>query len=117
MGVVYHSNYFVWFEVGRTDLLRDGGWTYRALEQEGFFLPVIEATCKFHQPAKYDDELDIRTTGALLSPARVKFDYEAVRSADGVVLATASTVHVSLDRDGTPCRLPDRVRGLFEAIS
>jgi acyl-CoA thioester hydrolase len=115
MRVVYHANYFVWFEVGRTDLLRQEGWTYRALEDEGFFLPVIEANCLFHQPAKYDDDIEIRTVGMLLSPARVKFEYEAVRAADSVVLARAYTVHASLDRHGRPCRLPERVQEVFLA--
>ena len=73
MGVVYYANYFVWFEVGRTDLLRDAGWSYRDMEAERLLLPVIEAHCAYRQSAKYDDELDVRTTGALLSPVRVKF--------------------------------------------
>ena len=73
MGVVYYANYFVWFEVGRTDLLRDAGWSYREMEAGGYLLPVLEAHCAYRQSAKYDDELDVRTTGALLSPVRVKF--------------------------------------------
>ena len=116
MGVVYHANYFVWFEVGRTDLLRSAGWTYKEMESEGFSLPVIEAHCEYKQPARYDDELEIRTTATLASPARVAFDYEVVRSADAqapVTLVTGRTVHATIDRDGRPCRLPERVKGLF----
>ena len=113
MGVVYYANYFVWFEVGRTDLLRDAGWSYRDLEADGYLLPVLEATCSYRQSAKYDDELDVRTTGTLLSPVRVKFLYDVVRPADAALLATGSTVHASLDRDGRPCRLPDRIRQLL----
>ena len=113
MGVVYYANYFVWFEVGRTDLLRDAGWSYRDMEAEGYLLPVLEANCVYRQSAKYDEELDVRTTGALLSPVRVKFVYDVVRSIDEVVLATGYTVHASIDRDGRPCRLPDRVRQLL----
>jgi acyl-CoA thioester hydrolase len=115
MGIVYYANYFVWFEVARTDLLRAAGWTYRAMESEGFFLPVIEASCQYLQPTRYDDELEVRTRGALLSPARVKFEYEVARPPDDGVLATGYTVHAALDRAGRPCRLPDRVRALFEA--
>ena len=85
MGVVYHANYFVWFEVGRTDLLRQLGWTYREMERAGVRLPVIEAHCAYHRPARYDDELEIRTTGRLVSPVRMAFDYEVVRRGDGVV--------------------------------
>jgi acyl-CoA thioester hydrolase len=114
MGVVYYANYFVWFEVGRTDWLRGSGWTYREMEAAGVSLPVVEAHCQYRQPAKYDDELEIRTTGSMASPIRLQFGYEIVRSADGVALATGRTVHASLDRDGRPCRLPDRARALFE---
>ena len=114
MGIVYYANYFVWFEIGRTDLLRSSGWSYREMETEGFSLPVIEAACDYRQPARYDDELEVRTTGTLLSPVRVRFDYEIVRSADGAALAGGRTVHASLDTDGRPRRLPDRVRDLFQ---
>ena len=110
MGVVYYANYFVWFEVGRTDLLRESGWNYREMETEGFTLPVIEAHCAYRESAKYDDELEIRTTGAMRSPVRVEFTYEIVRPADAATLATGTTVHATIDRNGRPCRLPARVR-------
>jgi acyl-CoA thioester hydrolase len=113
MGVVYHSNYFVWFEVGRTDLLRNNGWTYREMEAEGLSLPVIEAHAEYKQPARYDDELEIRVEAARVSPARVAFKYEVVRPADSQTLVIGHTVHVTVDRDGRPCRLPERVKGLF----
>jgi acyl-CoA thioester hydrolase len=113
MGVVYYANYFVWFEVGRTDLLRESGWNYREMEADGFGLPVIEACCTYRAPAKYDDDIDVRTTGALLSPVRVKFSYEVVRAADAATLATGTTVHATVDRNGRPCRLPSRVRTIF----
>jgi acyl-CoA thioester hydrolase len=115
MGVVYHANYFVWFEVGRTGLLRDSGWSYREMEAEGIGLPVIEAHCDYRQPARYDDELEVRTRGALISPVRVEFTYDLVRSIDGASLATGRTVHAALDREGRPCRLPPRISALFEA--
>ncbi len=110
MGVVYHSNYFVWFEVGRTDLLRVAGSTYRDLEKDGVFLPVIEAHCDYTQPARYDDDLEIRTAATLLSPARVAFTYEVVRPADNQIVATGRTVHAAVDRSGRPRRLPDRIK-------
>ena len=113
MGVVYYANYFVWFEVGRTDLLRQADWTYREMETEGFGLPVIEAHCAYRESAKYDDELEVRTTGAMLSPVRVTFTYEVVRPADAATLATGSTVHATIDRHGRPCRLPERVRAVL----
>ena len=113
MGVVYHANYFIWFEVGRTDLLRSAGWTYREMEADGFSLPVIEAHCEYKQPARYDDELEIRVEAALASPARVRFSYEVARPSDALTLVTGHTVHATIDRDGRPCRLPERVKGLF----
>jgi acyl-CoA thioester hydrolase len=114
MGVVYHANYFVWFEVGRTDLLRSTGWSYRALEAEGVSLPVIQAHCEYRLPARYDDELEIRTSGAVVTHVRVEFTYEIVRVADGALLVTGRTMHAALDRDGRPCRLPVRVRALLD---
>ena len=113
MGVVYYANYLLWFEVARADLLREAGWSYREMEADGYMLPVLEAHCMYRQPARYDDELDVKTTGALVSPVRVKFMYDVVRSADAVHLATGYTVHASIDRGGRPCRLPDRVRELL----
>ena len=113
MGVVYYANYFVWFEVGRTDLLRSAGWSYREMELEGFALPVIDARCTYRESAKYDDDIEIRTIGELLSPVRLQFNYDVVRMADEAALASGRTVHASLDRTGRPCRLPERVRGLF----
>jgi acyl-CoA thioester hydrolase len=113
MGVVYYANYFVWFEVARTDLLRDADWSYRSMETDGIMLPVIEAHCDYRQPARYDDELEVRTTAELVSPIRVAFAYEIVRPADETLLAEGRTVHAALDRDGRPCRLPARVRNLF----
>jgi acyl-CoA thioester hydrolase len=110
MGVVYYANYFVWFEVGRTELLRSLGGTYKDLEAEGIFLPVIEASCTYSQASRYDDELDIRTTGKLLSPVRMEFQYEVVRLADQVTTATGRTVHAALNGRGRPCRLPEKVR-------
>jgi acyl-CoA thioester hydrolase len=107
MGVVYYANYFVWFEVGRTDWLRETGWSYRAMEADGVALPVIEAHCDYRQPSRYDDELEVRTQATLLSPIRVRFDYEVVR--EGTVLTTGHTVHAAIDVNGKPCRLPGRV--------
>jgi len=113
MGVVYYANYFVWFEVGRTDLLRESGWNYRDMERDGFSLPVIEARCVYHASAKYDDDIEVRTTGMLRSPIRVQFTYQVVRVADAATLATGVTVHATLDSTGRPCRLPARVRSFF----
>ena len=113
MGVVYYANYLVWFEVGRTEWLRQVGWSYREMEEEGVALPVIAAHCEYRQPARYDDEIEIRTRASALSPIRVRFDYELVRQSDALVLAEGHTVHATLDTAGRPCRIPPRVRGLL----
>jgi acyl-CoA thioester hydrolase len=114
MGVVYYANYLIWFEVARTDLLRNAGWTYREMEEAGFSLPVIEAHCVYQQPARYDDELDVDTTGSRVSAVRVRFDYRVVRAESAVVLATGHTVHASLDPAGRPRRLPAQALVIFE---
>lgn len=113
MGVVYYANYLAWFEVGRCEWLRSLGWSYRDMEADGTLLPVIEAHCEYCQPARYDDEMEIRARGTLLSPVRVRFSYEVVRRSDGVTSAIGHTVHAATDVSGRPRRLPERVRALF----
>ncbi len=113
MGVAYYANYLVWFEVGRTDLLRSHGWSYKDMEAEGYSLPAVEAHCQYRASAQYDDDLQIRTTGALLSPVRLRFDYLVVRIHDETPLATGYTVHAAVDAAGRPRRLPDRVRAVL----
>ena len=113
MGVAYYANYFVWFEVARADLLRSLGWTYREMEGSGVSLPVIEAHCEYHRSARYDDELQVKTEGRMLSPVRMEFTYEVWRIADTVMAASGRTVHAALDGAGKPCRLPKRIREVF----
>ena len=113
MGVVYYANYLVWFEVARTDLLRSLGWSYREMEAAGVSLPVIEAQCEYQRPARYDDEIEVRTEGLMLSPVRVRFNYTVVRRSDAVVAAAGHTVHAAVTPEGRPCRLPERLRQVF----
>lgn len=113
MGIVYYANYLIWFEIGRTDWLRETGWTYREMEADGIQLPVIEAHCEYRQGARYDDDIEIRTRARKVSPVRLRFDYEAVRRVDSALLATGHTVHATIDRRGRPIRMPDRVKDLF----
>ena len=113
MGVVYYANYLVWFEVGRTEWLRDAGWNYRDMEEAGVSLPVIEAHCEYRQSARYDDEIEIRTRATVLTPVRLRFDYQAVRTAGEALVAEGHTVHAALGTNGRPCRLPARVRELL----
>ena len=113
MGVVYYANYLVWFEVGRTEWLREAGWTYREMEQDGVSLPVIEAHCEYRRAARYDDQLEIRTAATLMTPVRVRFDYEIRRGGEDGAIATGYTVHAAMDTNGRPCRLPASVRELL----
>ena len=110
MGIAHHAEYFAWFEVGRTDLLRQRGCTYRELEEQGLRFPVIEVAARYLKPARYDDVLEIRTRLTSLTPVRLSFEYEVHREGTAGPLATGSTVHASLDRDGRPRRLPDDLR-------
>jgi acyl-CoA thioester hydrolase len=114
MGVVYYANYLVWFEVARADLLRSLGWTYREMETAGVSLPVIEAHCNYQRPARYDDEIEVRTEGQMLSAVRMRFNYVVARGEDGVVSAAGHTVHAAVDSAGRPCRLPARVKQAFQ---
>jgi acyl-CoA thioester hydrolase len=113
MGVVYYANYFVWFEVARADLLRSLGWTYREMEASGVFLPVIQATCDYRRPARYDDDVDVRTIGRLTSHVRMEFEYEVRIQGQDDLLAVGRTTHAALDGVGKPCRLPARIREVF----
>lgn len=113
MGVAYHATYFAWFEVGRCELLRSRGWTYREMEGEGVRLPVIEASSEYLQPAVYDDELEVRARATVISRVRVAFDYEVARRVDGALLARGRTVHAAVNGNGRPCRLPERARILL----
>lgn len=104
MQVVYHGNYLNWFEIGRTEMMRDAGIPYRTFEEYGVLLPVIEAREFFHAPARYDDEIIVRTR---LQEARfkVKFEYQIVRGADHKVLVDGYTVHAWVNKQMKPVQL------------
>jgi acyl-CoA thioester hydrolase len=114
MGVAWHGSYFAWFEVGRTDLLRERGMTYREHEQQDLRLPVIEARASYRRPARYDDLLEIRTRVASHSGARVAFEYEVHCEGARDPLATGFTAHAAVDRRGRPPRLPPELRRLLQ---
>jgi acyl-CoA thioester hydrolase len=83
------------------------------MEHEGIILPVIEAHCEYHRPSRYDDELEVRTEGRMLSAVRLEFSYTVVRRGDHEVTASGRTVHAALNPSGRPCRLPPRIRQVF----
>jgi len=105
MSVVYHTNYLNWFEVGRTELIRAAGLSYRQLEEKGVLLPLTDANISYKKPAKYDDVVEIRTHVELISPLRLTFAYEIVRLPDEELLVTGKTMHVFTTTDLRPIRL------------
>jgi acyl-CoA thioester hydrolase len=115
MGVVYHTNYLVWCEIGRTELIRAlTGVSYAKLEEEGVLLAVAELSIRYHGAARYDNLIRVRTT---LSDARsrsVSFDYLITNAESGEKLASARTVLVSLDDAGRPVTMPSHLRGRLE---
>lgn len=113
MGVVYHGNYLPWFEVGRTTLLKEMGLSYREMEQQGYRLPVLEVTAKYHRPAVYDDTLTIVTRLQEVPVLRIRLEYEVRRGEE--LLATGETVHVFIDREGRPVRPPPNAVAVFSA--
>ena len=113
MGVVYYANYLVWFEVARADLLRSLGWTYREMEHAGVSLPVIEAHCEYRRPARYDDEIEIRTKGRMLSPVRMEFTLRGRAPRRPVRRGIGPHDSRRARSAGRPCRLPDRIRQVF----
>lgn len=98
MGIVYHSNYLIWFEVGRAELFREAGLPYTIFEEHGLGLAVIEASCKYRRSALYDDNLIIETRVESFSSRKVTFTYRVLR--DDIVLAQGKTVHVFINKDG-----------------
>jgi acyl-CoA thioester hydrolase len=104
MGLLHHANYFVYFEMGRTELLRQRGISYRDIEDSGHLLVVIEVGCKFKRPAYYDDLLTLRTTVERVTHVKIVHRYEVLR--DGVLLAEGHSTIACVDREGKPQALP-----------
>ena len=108
MGIVYHGSYLPWFEIGRTNLLKEYGVPYRQLEKDGYFLPVIEVQAKFHRPAVYDDTVTVITTLREKPSLRINLEYEIRRGDE--LLVTGKTMHAFIDREGRPVRPPTSFR-------
>jgi acyl-CoA thioester hydrolase len=113
MGVVYYANYIVWMEVGRVEYCKAVGFNYRDMEKDdGVLLAVVEAHCRYRSPARFDDEVIVRTTIQEATTRTVQFGYEMLRD-DGKPLATGHTKHIFLGRDFRPVHLPAKYRVLF----
>lgn len=116
MKVVYHANYLVWFEIGRTDYIRELGISYSHLEQMGVLLPVLEVQCKYIQAAKYEDELKVETTVSELKGVRLTFTYQVKRVKDDQLLAEGWTQHVFATADLKPVNLRSKMPELYRMI-
>lgn len=105
MGFLHHANYFTYFEIGRTELLRASGGSYRRMEESGLLAVVVHAECRYHRPARYDDLLRLRTRVMRVGPAKIEHEYTIAR--DGEPLATARVKLALVNRQGEVQRVPD----------
>lgn len=115
MGFAHHANYLVWFEAARTEFLRTSEYSYADFERQGIALPVVEATCRHHKPAHYDELLEVECTLVELTPARLTLAYRVVR--EGTLLAEGRTVHAFLGPEGRPVNLKKRAPQLWAVLS
>ncbi len=116
MGVVYYANYLVWFEIGRTDFCSQHGFAYRDMEREdGRYIMVAEARCRYKAPARYDDEIIVRTRLTGMRKRVLVFGYEVYKQLADELIAEGETVHVITDNEGHPCSLPEKYRDLLLA--
>jgi acyl-CoA thioester hydrolase len=114
MGVVYYANYYIWMEVGRVDLCKARGFNYRDMEiDDGIFLAVAESQCRYRYPARFDDEVVVKTWIESANARMVIFAYEIRLAEDDRVLATGSTRHVFVSRAMQRARLPEKYHALF----
>ena len=114
MGVVYHANYLVWCEMGRTDFIRRQGMSYADIERSGTLLAVSELTARFLGAARYEQLIRVTTTLAAIQSRSIVFDYLITNAESGTRLVTARTSLVSVDRDGRPKSMPPEIRRMFE---
>ena len=114
MGVVYHANHFIWFEVGRVELLRQLGFSYRDMEREdNCFIAVVDARCRYKAPVRYDEEILVRTWLRNIRESVIHFGYELVRVEDGALLAEGETTHIVADAEMRKAALPERYMKVF----
>jgi acyl-CoA thioester hydrolase len=117
MGVVYHSNHFIWFEVGRVELLRQMGFSYRDMEsQDNCFIAVAEAKCRYRAPVRYDEEVVVRTKLLNVRESVIHFGYELRRAEGDTLLAEGETTHIVTDAAMKIATLPDKYMKVFRAV-
>ena len=113
MGVVYYANYLRWFEMGRTELLRQLGAPYSSIEERGLFFPVTEVSSRYLKSARFDDEISVETIIQELGRATIVFAYRILRKVDDVLLVEGLTRHACLDGDGKVVRIPREIEQLL----
>jgi acyl-CoA thioester hydrolase len=114
MGVVYHANHFIWFEIGRVELLRQLGFSYKDMEQhDNCFIAVVDARCRYKAPARYDDQIVVRTWLKNIRESVIHFGYELVRMDDQTVLAEGETTHIVADAQMRKTVLPEKYMKAF----
>ncbi|MEV3109550.1 thioesterase family protein [Paenibacillus larvae] len=122
MGVVYHANYLIWLEVGRTEFIREMGYPYAKMEEQGLLLPVVETNLRYRRPAKYDDAITVYSRIESFTPSKIIFTYEIRRKAEaeqqnedpaGELLVIGTTVHVWINRSWNPVRIDKEAPELF----
>ena len=113
MGVVYHSNYFVYFEACRAELIRRLWKPYSQIEKDGYLLLVIEAFCHYHRGAEYDDVLTVRARVADFSDTRIRFEYQVFRNEGEAPLVEGFTEHCFADLKGKPRRMPEELKQIL----
>lgn len=117
MGIAYHANYLVWFEVARNEWFRASQVSYRTVESQGVLLPVIEVSCRYRSSARYDDLIEISIEISTLTPVRIEFTYRLVRTGDEVLLAEGKTMHAFVNREGRPVDLRKVNPQLWQTLS
>lgn len=117
MGVVYHSNFFVWMEIGRVELMRSLGFDYKQMElEDDCHLPVVDARCRYKSPAYYDEEIVVRTELRNLRDSLIHFGYQIVRQQDSTLLAEAETTHIVVNAKMEKRVLPERYKAAFAGL-
>lgn len=117
MGIVHHSNYYAWFEVGRTDFIKASGMSYSDIEKQNVMLPLVESYCKYIEAAKYEDELIIETYIKEFKGVKVVFEYKVIREKDNRMLAKGSTTHAFVGENFKIINLQKKNPEIFEKLN
>lgn len=114
MGFAHHSHHLSWFEMGRTEFLRERGYPYRSLEEKSCFMPVVEIGCRYLAPARYDDMLEIETQLEEITNAKIRFSYKIKKLEENHLIATGFTLHACTDEKGAPKRIPPMMKEMVK---